>query len=891
MKQLYLSLLFIGAFWASGGAQSPLEERVSLSIAGENLETALYMLVDEYGVKLSFSSEILPPKKVSIQMIDRPLREVLDELLSGVPVRYRALGRQIILYREDLPVAEKKYTISGFLEDAATGERLIAANVYDRVSKRGAVTNDYGFYSLTLTGGRVELTFSYLGYEPQNRAFFLNTDQKLNLSLNISLTLAEVTVIAKGKEAKVAGQDINSGYINIADIDRLPTLGGESDLIRLTHLLPGVHTGTDGVGGVYIRGGNPDQNLILIDGAPVYNISHAAGIFSVFNTNAIRSARLIKGGFPARYGGRLSSILDIRTKEGNMREFKGRADIGVLTSRLSLEGPIIKEKSSFFLSGRLSLLDWYLRPLTRNIKAGKGEDGFTGYRFYDFNAKFNYTFSERDRIYLSFYKGGDRFTNQGDRSDSLSLQNSSGNTVLYRYDQSYRENLHWGNNVAAFRWNHLFSDKLFANVTAVYSKLAVDIDYFTVDSLMNLQTGQRVQPPLFSFGKYKSGIEDTGLKVDFEFIPSTNHYFRFGVNIIGHSFNPGALTIDQSNDFIDLQSALSNQATRTQESTVYVEDEIQFGRRLRFNLGVHAANWSVQARNYRSLQPRVSAYWKAGEKIGLHASFSRMTQFLHLLSSTSIGILPTDLWVPSTAKVKPQNADQVSAGLDAGLWNAFNLSLEGYYKKMNNLINFSEGAFFLNDWENNVTPGEGRAYGLEVFLQKRAGNTTGWISYGLSWADRRFDRVNQGRRFPFKFDRRHDLKIVVAHRFAPWVEFSADWIFSSGFAYSLALEKYIIVQPGGNPPEIVVEVPGEKNQYRMPYYHRLDANFNFYFQTRTVGHTLSLGVYNMYDRRNPLYYDLRRRYVNENNELTPKTEFVQVWLIPFLPSLSYSVKF
>lgn len=890
MKRVFTVGLLLLVFFGSSHAQSVLDKEISIDLRNETLESALYQLIDQEGIKLSFSNEILPPKIIKTRFKKQRLRLILEKLFEDTAIEFDPLDDDnIILFRKEIPITQRRFTISGFLEDAKTGERLIAANIYDRRSNKGTVTNEYGFYSLTIYGGPIELSFSYLGYENVLYDFLLETNRRINIALRNDLTLAEILVIATDENTLEDKDKISQENLSIGDIERLPNLAGESDLVRTTHLLPGVQTGTDGIGGIHIRGGNPDHNLILIDGVPIYNISHAAGLFSIFNTSAINSAKLSKGGFSARYGGRLSSVLDVHTKEGNKKDFKGRLDVGLLTGRLSMEGPIVKDKSSFFVSSRYSYLNWYIRPYTRSLKESRGEAGSSGYQFYDINAKFNHTFSDKDKIYFSFYNGKDRFSNGGNISDTLSLINqNTGEEIFFRFDQSYHENIDWGNTVGAFRWNHLYSNKLFGNTTLTFSRLAVNSDFRDSDSLVLLSNDQLIGKAL-NLARYQSSIRDFGLKFDYDYMPLAEHYFRFGFGMTKRNFSPGVLTVNESVEEFDIEGEFANAPIATTELSAYLEDNITLSDQASVNIGFRLTTLKVPGKSYFSFQPRLSAFYNVNEFLRLKASFSKMNQFLHLLSDSSIG-LPTDLWVPATANIKPQEAWQAVAGMDYRVADLFDISIEAYYKQMNHLLAITEGASFYNDWEENVTDGEGRAYGLEFLLKKRKGKATGWLGYSVSWADRRFDRINFGRRYPFKFDRRHDLKVVFSYQFKEWLEFTANWLFSSGFAYSIPLEQYDYGLPGIPPIDVIVY--DSKNDRRMPYYHRLDVNFNLYFNTAKTGHIINLGIYNAYNRKNPLYYDIRTRIaVNESNELQEEKELVQVWLLPFLPSLNYTFKF
>mgnify|MGYP002071836500 CR=1 FL=1 len=884
----WLIIILIGILSGSAlEAQNALDQLVSLRVQNVSVEKALLTLMEQENVPLSFSNDLLPRQPVSVHFRNQPLRTVLDALLQNTGLSYRQVGPQIVLYQAPRPKSERKFTISGFVQDAATGERLVAASVFERSLGKGVETNEYGFFSITLPEGKIHLSFYYLGYIPQEYTFQPAKDIHLVIELNASLLLPEIEVIARDSILSGLRSGISEVYLTGDDMAYLPALGGESDLIRTTHLLPGIQTGTDGIGGIHVRGGNTEHNLILVDGVPVYNALHAAGLFSIFNTDAIRSAQLVKGGFPARYGGRLSSVLDIHTKDGNRNRLSGQAEVGLLTGRVLLEGPITKGKGSFFLSARRSFVNWYTAPLSRRWKAEEGVTGETLYNFYDVNAKLNYDLSPRDKVYLSFYQGSDHFTNEGLRSTMFNVYSPSlEDTARIRWDSWYREALRWGNTVSAARWNHVFGNKLFANTTMTYSRFAADISYGTVDSLV-LQRRDATLLRSFNFGQYQSGIEDLGGKTDFDWLLSPTHTIRFGGGITRHRFRPGALTYNERTEHLNTPETQGNDPITSLESFLYVEDNIVINNKISIQAGLHAARLSVQNKTYNSWQPRLSTYWQAAPRLGLKASYGEMAQFVHLLSNSNIG-LPTDLWVPATANVPPQRARQVSLGSDYRL-PRFELSAEAYYKEMNQLLSYTEGAFFLNDWEQNVTTGEGRAYGVELLLRKTKGATTGWLAYTLSWADRRFDLVNLGQRYPFKFDRRHDLKLVGQHVFNRWMRVSANWVISSGFAYSLPIAEYFFETPDGT--QVPVLDFGSKNQFRMPFYHRLDLNIGFTFKSKNFWHGLDVGCYNLYDRKNPLFYDLRTKFVADEGELKEQKEFVQVWLLPFLPSVNYSIKF
>ncbi len=884
-KSLYvlaIVLLFTCKLWG----QSVLDERIDLELQRTTIVEALYTITDQTGVDITFLNNILPKEKINVIVKNEPLSKVLDYLLEGTGVEYRLIGESIALFK----YIPEEYTISGYIEDERTGERLIGASVYDKKNNKAAYSNAYGFFSLTVPEGEIELDISYLGYQRRQIAIEHFQNRKVRLKLRTDLTLEPVEITAMQMLQRSALQTAASvDGVNIADASLLPSLGGETDLIRTLHLYPGVQTGTDGIGGIFVRGGNPGHNLILIDDVPVYNLSHGAGLLSIFNTDAIRSAQLIKGGVPARYGGRLSSILDIRTKEGNQNEYSAKAELSLLTANASLEGPIIPGKASFFLSGRQSVLNWFLKPYSRQYKRSRAEQGVTDYNFYDFSLKLNYTLDSLNKVYFSFYKNQDDFQNNGQKSAKFTARNVDGILVPFQFDQQFRESFDWGNTVSALRWNHIFSPKLFANTTLTYSKMWVNINYDHRDSLLTLFPTQQIAKA-YTLSRYQSSIEDLGVKIDFELNPSSRHKFLYGVSINSHLFQPGALQLNESADEIEGQLDFSNPQLRSTEYVAYIENHLNLGARLLIDLGLRATILSVTNRNHRVLQPRLALKYKLSPDFILNASYGKTYQFLHLLSNSGFGF-PTDLWVPSTRTIAPEEAWQSVVGFHWKPSKSWSLKTELYYKEMENLISYSEGVFFLSDWQQNITVGSGTSKGIEVMLNKEWGRLRGWMSYTLSWTDRQFENVNQGNPFPFKYDRRHNFGLAMIYQLSPSISLSTNYTFSSGLAFSLPIQKYQYQFDHFRDVPVTALVYNGKNQYRLPAYHRLDIGLNASFKTAWLHHEVKAGVYNVYNRNNPLYYDLRTSLLANGESLQEVKEFVQVRMIPFMPSLSYAISF
>lgn len=879
---LAISILFTCKLWG----QTVLDERIDLELQKTTIVEALYSITDQTGIDISFLNNILPKERINVIIRDEPLAKVLDYLLEGTGVEYEVIGQSITLFK----YIPELYTISGYIEDERTGERLIGASIFDKTHNKAAFSNAYGFFSLTVPEGTIEIEVSYLGYQKRLIVLEHFQNRKVRLKLRTDLTLQTVEITALQILQRTALQTAASvDGVNIADASLLPSLGGQTDLVRTLHLYPGVQTGTDGIGGIFVRGGNPGHNLILIDDVPVYNLSHGAGLLSIFNTDAIRSAQLIKGGAPARYGGRLSSILDIRTKEGNLNEYSAKAELSLLTANLSLEGPIVPGKSSFFLSGRQSVLNWFLKPYSRNYKRSRGERGVTDYDFHDINLKLNYTLDSLNKVYFSFYKNRDDFQNDGQRSSRFTARNAGGELVSYQFDQQFREAFDWGNTVSALRWNHVFSPKLFANTTLTYSKMWVNINYDHRDSLLTLFPTQQIAKA-YTLSRYQSSIEDLGVKIDFELTPSSKYKFLYGVSVNSHLFQPGALKLNESADEIEGQLDFSNPQLRSTEYVAYLENHLNIGSRLLLDLGLRATILSVTNRNHRVLQPRLAVKYKLSPAFLLNASYGKTYQFLHLLSNSGYGF-PTDLWVPSTRTIAPEEAWQSVVGFQWKPSRTWSLKTELYYKEMDNLISYSEGVFFLSDWQQNITVGRGSSKGIEVMLNKNWGRLRGWMSYTLSWTDRQFENVNQGNTFPFKYDRRHNLGLAMIYQLSPNFSISTNYTLSSGLAFSLPVQKYDFQFENFNSIPATALVYNGKNQYRMPAYHRLDIGINGSFKTAWLHHQVKAGIYNVYNRNNPLYYDLRTSLVANGESLQEVKEFVQVRMIPFMPSLSYAISF
>jgi hypothetical protein len=883
-------ILAIGLLIAcSVSAQTPLTLPVHLVLEQSNLQEALDRLLSEIGAAISFSPDLLPSdRRYSRSFQGQPLSEVLDYLLEDSGLSYSLVGRQVVLFR--ISPERKPFTISGFIEDRFTGEKLIGAAVFDPISLRGAVSNHYGYYSLTLPEGIYQLRISYLGYRTEQLVLDLNRAIRRDIRLEADGMLSEVIVTSPSDSVRYAF-DGRAQDLDLQAMRSLPALGGEPDLIRFAALQPGVLTGTDGFGGVHVRGGNADQNLFLLDGVPVYNPSHAAGMFSIFNSQAIRSARMYKGGFPARYGGRLSSVFDVHTKEGNNQRLQGEAGISLLSARIALEGPIDPETSSFFLSARRTLFDPWLRSATRYVHQERGNSGLTDFHFYDLHGKMNFRSGTNHRFYISLYHGQDQFHQEESRS------------VRFR-DASLQDNaqsdLEWGNTVASFRWNWILHPNWFLNTT-VYSS---SFTFGLLDFYEFTREEQGIKDRRFDLLSFSSLIQDTGLRLEGEFHAGNGQTIRFGGGVVRHGFQPGVMALDENT--IDADVFVSNGRVRnldslpriailrSLETECYLEDHWLFSPDWSLNAGLYFNHFLVQESAYLSLQPRAHLRWHPDRRFGIGFSYGHMAQNLHLLTNSGLG-LPTDLWAPVTGNVRPLQARQMEVDMILRLHAAWTLELSAYHKAMNNILAWRDEANFLVNgnilqggvpnsyWESLVTSGEGTARGLECALRFEGQRFQGGLAYSLARTEHRFSEINGGRSFPFRYDRTHTLHLHQQWKVNERLRLNMLWSYATGQPITIPVGRFEVHSPYYIAPG--TEYSG-RNAFRMADYHRLDITMQYTHQNLRWHHTLDLGVYNLYNRHNPQFIRVRENIYNPEQR-----DLVQVSLLPILPVLSYQLAF
>lgn len=772
-----------------------------------------------------------------------------------------------------------KHTISGYVLDAESGESLIGASIYAPNLDMGTATNQYGYFSLTVNTDSITLAFTHLGYGPVILHRHLQGDVRLNIELQaVALILDEIAIEADSDASPGDDAQMSLFKLPVAKIRSIPALVGEVDVLKILQLIPGVQAGTEATTGLYVRGGGPDQNLFLMDGVTVYNPSHLFGFLSTFNGDAIKDVKLIKGGFPARYGGRLSSVVDLSMKDGNLKRFQGSGSIGLLSSSITLEGPIKKNQASFLVAGRRSYLDLLIYPFL-------SKDNKAGYFLYDLNAKVNYIVSERDRVFLSIYTGHDRGYGRYRYRDHLGGTN-----------HEERQDLGWRNLAVMARWSRILSPKLFVNALLGYTRYRLQFSFESV-------AGQGVDAAYSDYyGGYKSGVTDLVGRIDFEYGARPSHYIRFGVGSTGHTYDIGTLSERQSRpDLILVDTTYGNIETiQSTELHAYVENEINLSPSLEMNVGLRASGFLPDGHEYYSIEPRVTVSWQPFSSTRLNMSYAYGRQYLHLLTTSNGLSLPSDLWVPVTERVRPQSVGQVAAGLTSRISRGYSITLEIYHKSMTQLIEYREGADFLDaslgSWQDQITTGDGWSYGTELFVEKGSGRLSGWAGYALSRTQRKFEALNGGRSFPHRFDRRHSASAVLFWKWTDSVDLSGTWVYRTGNAIWLPIGQHHGLEHETGPhqgwvpgyeEERIVAVYGYRNSSRMGPYHRLDIAAYLHRQFPRIKRTLSFGVYNAYNRRNPFVITASPT----TDEGRGGLEFRRVTAFPVLPFAVYRLEF
>ncbi len=872
-NSVIFTLLFVAFSFGLKAQNTITDVRFSASYNQMDLSEILVDISKKTGVNIAFDPKLVKPyTDITLQVRDENLADVLDVLLDSRRLGFIISGNQLVIIADD-PL-EKDFSVpmqqlSGYIEDGISGERLPFAYLYTPDGEIMVSTNEYGFYSINVPADTKGLVVSYLGYKDTLISLSDLGKENFSIPLKSNTQLEEVVIVDESKEDPIIEYDTYN-TTELSTIRNMQTFGGQMDIFRHIQSLPGVTTGADGIGGNSVRGGNVENNLILLDGIPVYNSSHALGVFSIFDEASIKSARFYRAHIPARYGGRLSSVLDIRTKEGNLNKFGGQVNLGLLSSSVFLEGPIIRNKASFTFSARRTLFEPYLSGVSSFIKEAADREGETGYYFYDINAKLQFVLNNKNRLYISYYGGQDRFS---DFTFSENTQDTLTSITEDIYDWT------WGNNLAAIRWSSQFSNSMFSNLSL-----------FSTSYSFNAFNANRLQRDNLNFTEildntvslYNTRINDLGFRWDIDHYIDDKNRYKAGVLGIRHNFSPGLLSARNINptlstlDFRDsLQNIFTTEERLANELEAYYEHEYRY-RMLLINAGARLSLINANRRNYFSIQPRVSLKGKMTSKLYGKLSSNYTTQYLHLLASSGIS-LPTDIWIPSTNVIRPQKSFQVSGGIDYEISKGLIFTSEIYYKYLWDILNLKEGAVFSviedENWENDIPVGTGRAYGWENSLIGEYKQHFFNLNYTLSYSTRFFEDINAGNAFFSRFDRRHQMNAAYVYTLNDNISFNAQFVLATG--HPITLPKLV------NQGQITFT---DKNGQRLPTYHRLDISARITSEFDWGKQVITIGAYNVYNKQNPYYYFI---------DFETPTEFSlkQITIFPILPNVSYSLEF
>lgn len=812
--------------------------------------------------------------------------------------RLKRLAVSALFVLTSLSVFAQRATVSGYITDLRTGETLIGAGFME--GSTGAVSNAYGFYTLTVPKGQHSFTCSYVGYAQLTIDINLQRDTSINIALVADNTLKEARVVAN-KDAGIKSTKMSAIELPMQLIKHTPVLFGERDVLKTIQLMPGVQSGAEGFSGIYVRGGGPEENLLLLDGISLYSAEHLLGILSIFQPEAVKKVTLYKGSFPGRYGGRISSIIDVRTNDGNLKEFHGTVGIGALTDKIHFEGPIIKDKLAYSISGR-ALHTFLYTPIIHKLA-----DKPVNYYFYDLNGKLTWRISDKDRLFFNVYHGRDLFYYKDAAEDSFPFYKDEdieeGVESKMYMSNAHKINIHWGNTLAGLRWNHVFNSKLFSNTTFAYTryKMHVGLDITEEMRQKDAKTGELSgYKNNYDFG-YNSGMRDFTAKIDFDYTPAPKHLIKFGAEYVNHNFVPetfGGVASEMSfgGESVAKDTVITsgNKSMNGHDLSFYAEDDFMLGNWLTLNPGLRFAFFYTHGTPYWSLEPRMSAKVDFTEDFSAKVAYSRMAQYVHLLSPSVI-TLPTDLWVPITDKIKPVTSDQASLGFYYTGLQGWEFSIEGYYKWMHNILEYRDGTSLFGNsanWQNNVEMGEGLARGIELFIEKTAGSTTGWLGYTLAWSDRRFPdgSINDGKWFPYRYDRRHNISLVINHDFGKGLNLSGTWTFASGNTMTIPERETVVLAPDGRMDEMSY-ISG-RNNYRLPPSHRLNLGFSWTKQKKRGSTVWDISIYNVYNQMNPNFVFASIFTSTDKNGVSKSGVHLQkLTILPIIPSIGWTRNF
>lgn len=759
----------------------------------------------------------------------------------------------LLLLLVALPAWAQRQVVQGFVRAGTNNEALIGATVSAPETGIGTITNENGYYTLSLPEGEHTLQATYVGYATTSRTIVVaGTGQNVSFILEpASNELKVVEIQASSLQQKLNDTRMSVESLSSREAKLLPALFGEVDLVKTLQLKPGIQSGGEGTSGLYVRGGGPDQNLVLLDDAMIYNPSHLFGFFSVFNPDAVKSVELYKGGFPAQFGGRLSSVVDVKMNKGNNERIQANGGLGLISSRLTVDGPIIKDKLNFTVSGRRTYVDIFTRQLNRLKEGDKEYNPIPDYYFYDLNGSLNYTLSDKDQISLSGYYGRDFFGFN---------------------DSDFRFGFDWGNTMGNLNWRHKFNDNLYASTSLISTGYKYNITN-KID--------------IFSF-KLTSEVQDYTFKTDFDWFVGNGHSLKFGAQATHHGFTVGRLNFESADSTLSFGAGNTYQGS---EFGLYASDDFVLSPMISLNYGLRLSGFNSNGKTYTALEPRAAAKYTLNETTSLKGSYASMMQYVHLLTNSGAS-LPTDIWYPSNKDVAPQRSQQAALGVSHLFGKGkYLVTNEVYYKWMQNQIDFRDGAnLFVNDsLENEFLFGKGDSYGNELYLEKVSGRTTGWLGYTLSWTYRKFDGINDGKRFPARYDRRHDISLVLMHRLNKRLSLTGAFVYGTGNAYSVPVARFAFQDVEGKEPTIV-PIYEDRNAYRLAAYHRLDLGAVLKLKPKRGEADLTFSVYNIYNRRNP-YFVYFEQQKDINDELTIGFQAKQVSLFPVIPSVTYNFRF
>ena len=872
MERFLLSFCFICILSYCFGQSRPDDKVVTYAAYNKPLKIVLKELSKIGNVNIIYSESRIPAEKpVIINATNEKLGGILAVILDDFGLTYQIVGDQLVLIKNESKNNTGDVRIYGYIRDKLSGEYLIGANVFIHDRSRGTATNENGFFSMSVGKQEQRFHFSYLGYKSEMLDIYCLKDTLVNIKLQPDGLLNEIIIMDDLLEEEHE-QTASQQNLHIDKIQASNHLVGEADLFRYIAIQPGVTSAAEGIGGLNVRGGSADQNLVLLDGVPLYNTGHALGIFSVFNANAIKSASFYKGGIPARYAGRLSSVIDVHTKDGNIHKVQGEATLSTIALKASLEGPIIKEKASFLLSYRRTFMDVWIKEFTKFQNKEKKQQGEANYFFSDFNLKLNFDLSKKTRLLLQTLHSNDDFQN-----------NVYANNNVLR-DENNRS-LVWGNKLYSLRLHSQWGKSLF-------SKTSVYLTGYQFESFRNklfelVPANDTIT--FFDASLYQTSIRETGVRQEFDWLPSSSHTIKAGIHYQDRYFSPAITNVNEKDidpnefkiDISTLKSLYGKEEINAKEINIYVEDLIALGSSTSLNAGI---NYSIMPgqKKYSSFQPRL-AFLVEGEHLHFKTGISRMQQYMHLLSNNGLGF-PSDVWLPSSPLLSPQKSWILNTAFGYRLNSGLKFGMEAYYKSFDKVSSFNEGASLnINeniDWQYDIPIGNGYAYGLEMYAEKVIGKTLFGANYTYSISDRRFEDLNIGRTFPFGLNRNHSFKFSFTYRLSDFSEFLLNWSYMTGNYYSQPIN--VTIDINGKP---IVLFP-EKNNAQYPAFHRMDVGFSFYNTYKWGRAKFFLGLYNAYNRNNPFYTELVRDKEND-----ARFEFKQFSLLPLLPTISYSISF